>query len=484
MPVRRDAAFDRDPELAHPQIEQLFVRPVGPLLGRQAPVRLDRLCAEASAPSQTQVRSIPGDEPRSKPRARGYVLQALWYTRAHRTSQEAYESCVSCCARRRCCGHDRRRARPAPTRPAGGSRPPTSKPAPKTEPKPDQKPEPEARRAAEVRGNGRRVASRTEEKLINAPATMTRHRDRRRSRARRRQNFAELLRTVPGVNVTQVSARDINVTTRGATGTLSTGQLALLDGRSLYQDFFGFVMWDFLPVNLNEIKQVEVIRGPASAVWGANALNGVVNVITKSPREMQGTSAVLGVGGFDRDAGTQRAARAPARCSTSAARTRRRSTTGSRSRSRRAATRRTPTRGRPARFRATAPTSARRTTALSGLHEPGHDAAEVRRARGLRPAGRPEAGRSRAASRAPTASCTPASVRSTSTSGSVMGYGKVNFTNKGVHAGFFTNVLNGDATNLLTIDATTGKPIDVRLRHQDVRLRGVERPDVRAASTS
>jgi iron complex outermembrane receptor protein len=114
------------------------------------------------------------------------------------------------------------------------------------------------------------------------------------------QNFADLLRTVPGLNITQVSARDINVTSRAATGTLATGQLALLDGRSLYQDFFGFVMWDFLPVNLNEIKQIEVIRGPASAVWGANAVYGVVNVITKSPREMQGTSAVLGVGGFER----------------------------------------------------------------------------------------------------------------------------------------------------------------------------------------
>ena len=87
-----------------------------------------------------------------------------------------------------------------------------------------------------------------------------------------------------------------------------TGTLALLDGRSLYQDFFGFVMWDFLPVNLNEIKQVEVIRGPASAVWGANALNGVVNVITKSPREMQGTSAILGVGGFDPALGPVRVA--------------------------------------------------------------------------------------------------------------------------------------------------------------------------------
>ncbi len=120
-------------------------------------------------------------------------------------------------------------------------------------------------------------------------------------------NFAELLRTIPGVNVTQVSARDINVTSRAATGTLATGQLALLDGRTLYQDFFGFVMWDFLPVNFNEVKQVEVIRGPASAVWGANALYGVVNVISKTPRELKGASATFGFGGFDRpdaDAGS------------------------------------------------------------------------------------------------------------------------------------------------------------------------------------
>src|SRR4029453_11104656 len=106
---------------------------------------------------------------------------------------------------------------------------------------------------------------------------------------------------------TQVSARDINVTSRAATGTLATGQLALLDGRTLYQDFFGFVMWAFLPVNFNEVKQVEVIRGPASAVWGANALYGVVNVISKTPRELKGVSGTFGFGGFDRphaDAGS------------------------------------------------------------------------------------------------------------------------------------------------------------------------------------
>ena len=148
-------------------------------------------------------------------------------------------------------------------------------------------------------------ASKTEEKLVNAPATLTVIGGRAIANATS-QNFADMLRAVPGVNITQVSARDINVTSRGATGTLATGQLALLDGRSLYQDFFGFVMWDFLPVNLNEVKQIEVIRGPASAVWGANALYGVVNVITKSPREMQGTTATLGVGTFGRANGESR----------------------------------------------------------------------------------------------------------------------------------------------------------------------------------
>jgi len=150
------------------------------------------------------------------------------------------------------------------------------------------------------------TASKAEEKLINAPATMSVITSQTIETAPS-ANFAELLRSIPGVNITQVSARDINVTSRAATGTLATGQLALLDGRSLYQDFFGFVMWDFLPVNFNEVKQVEVIRGPASAIWGANALYGVVNVISKSPREMQGASGTFGFGGFDRpdaDAGS------------------------------------------------------------------------------------------------------------------------------------------------------------------------------------
>ena len=118
------------------------------------------------------------------------------------------------------------------------------------------------------------------------------------------QNYGDLLRSVPGVNVIQLSARDINITSRQGTSTLTNSQLVLLDGRSIYLDFFGIVLWDFLPNNLSDIRQIEVIRGPASAVWGANALTGVVNIITKSPREAPGTTVSLTGGWFSRDAGS------------------------------------------------------------------------------------------------------------------------------------------------------------------------------------
>ena len=141
--------------------------------------------------------------------------------------------------------------------------------------------------------------SKTEQKLIDAAVTMTVITADTIENAPTR-NFADLLRSTPGWNAPR--SRHVTSMSRlaSATGTLATGQLALLDGRSLYQDFFGFVMWDFLPVNLNEIKQIEVIRGPASAVWGANAFHGVVNVISKSPREIQGTSVTVGLGTMNR----------------------------------------------------------------------------------------------------------------------------------------------------------------------------------------
>jgi iron complex outermembrane receptor protein len=148
------------------------------------------------------------------------------------------------------------------------------------------------------------TASRVETELINAPATVTVVGSQEIASSPA-QNFGDLLRSVPGMNVVQMSARDINLTSRQSTGTLATSQLVLLDGRSVYLDFFGLVLWDLVPNNPSDIKQIEVVRGPASAVWGANALTGVVNIITKPPREAVGTNVTLTGGLFNRDAGSR-----------------------------------------------------------------------------------------------------------------------------------------------------------------------------------
>jgi outer membrane receptor protein involved in Fe transport len=150
-------------------------------------------------------------------------------------------------------------------------------------------------------------ASKAETTLVNAPATMSVVTS-RTIETSPAQTYADLLRSVPGMNVIQMSARDMNLTTRQATSTLNNSQLVLVDGRSVYLDFFGLVLWDFVPTATSgDIKQIEVVRGPASVVWGANALSGVVNVITKSPRENEGLGVNLSAGFFNRDGGSREA---------------------------------------------------------------------------------------------------------------------------------------------------------------------------------
>jgi outer membrane receptor protein involved in Fe transport len=150
-------------------------------------------------------------------------------------------------------------------------------------------------------------ASKVDTKLIDAPATMSVITEQTLATSPA-QTYADLLRSVPGMNVIQTSARDMNLTTRQATSTLNNSQLVLVDGRSVYLDFFGLVLWDFVPsATSGDIKQIEVVRGPASVVWGANALTGVVNVITKSPRENEGFGVNLSGGVFNRDGGSREA---------------------------------------------------------------------------------------------------------------------------------------------------------------------------------
>jgi len=139
------------------------------------------------------------------------------------------------------------------------------------------------------------TASRSETSVREAPAAVTVITAEELGRTPA-AGYGDILRNVPGLNVTQMNAREMQVTARAATSSLATSQLVLLDGRSLYLDFFGFVMWDFLPIDVSEIRQIEVVRGPGSAVWGANAMNGVINLITKRPREMDALSVTLGAG--------------------------------------------------------------------------------------------------------------------------------------------------------------------------------------------
>jgi len=105
-----------------------------------------------------------------------------------------------------------------------------------------------------------------------------------------------ILRRIPGLEVMQVTGADFNVSVRGNNQLFANKMLVLVDGRSVYIDVQGFVFWKGLPVTLPEIKQIEVIKGPVSALYGFNAFDGVVNIITKSPEDMKGTTLQMGGG--------------------------------------------------------------------------------------------------------------------------------------------------------------------------------------------
>jgi outer membrane receptor protein involved in Fe transport len=139
------------------------------------------------------------------------------------------------------------------------------------------------------------TASRNEESISDAPVSISVI-GQKQIETSPADNYADLLRGLPGLNVVQTSARDIGIRSRGSSGVAEHRQLTLLDGRSIYLDFYGVVLWDFLPVNMDEIKQIEVLRGPGSALWGPNALSGVINLRTKSPRELKGGLITVAVG--------------------------------------------------------------------------------------------------------------------------------------------------------------------------------------------
>jgi len=123
-------------------------------------------------------------------------------------------------------------------------------------------------------------------------------------------SLPEALRLAPGLDVAQIDARNWAVSARGFNAQLSNKLLVLIDGRSVYTPLFGGVFWDSQHTVLADVDRIEVVRGPGAALWGANAMNGVINIVTKSARDTVGGYAEA-IAGTDHSGATVRWGAAP-----------------------------------------------------------------------------------------------------------------------------------------------------------------------------
>jgi len=149
------------------------------------------------------------------------------------------------------------------------------------------------------------TVSRKPEKLYDAASAIyviTKEEIRRSSAT----SIPELLRMVPGVHVAQINSSKWAVSARGFSDLYAKYLLVLLDGRNLYSPLFGGTNWDEIDTRLEDIERIEVIRGPGATMWGADAVNGVVNIITKSANNTQGGELTLGGGNYEEGFGSVR----------------------------------------------------------------------------------------------------------------------------------------------------------------------------------
>jgi iron complex outermembrane receptor protein len=115
----------------------------------------------------------------------------------------------------------------------------------------------------------------------------------------------EALRTVPGVQVARVDANRWAISARGSNNLFANKLLVLVDGRTVYTPTFGGVYWDVQDYPIEDVERIEVIRGPGGTIWGANAVNGVINIITKHAKDTQG-GLVSAYGGSHEEGATGR----------------------------------------------------------------------------------------------------------------------------------------------------------------------------------
>lgn len=113
-------------------------------------------------------------------------------------------------------------------------------------------------------------------------------------------SIPEALRMVPGLNVAQISRDTWAVSSRGFLERLSSKLLVQVDGRSIYSPMFSGVMWETQDTLMEDIERIEVIRGPGTALWGTNAMNGVINIVTRQAKATPGNliSSTIGQGGY------------------------------------------------------------------------------------------------------------------------------------------------------------------------------------------
>jgi iron complex outermembrane receptor protein len=132
------------------------------------------------------------------------------------------------------------------------------------------------------------TVARKAQKLSDTPAAVTilSAEDIRRSGAR---SIPEALREVPGVNVAQIGGSRWAVSVRGFNGRFSNKLLVQIDGRSIYSPLFSGVFWESVDILLEDVERIEVVRGPGASLWGANAVDGIINIVTRKATLTEGT---------------------------------------------------------------------------------------------------------------------------------------------------------------------------------------------------
>src|SRR5580700_12207625 len=119
-------------------------------------------------------------------------------------------------------------------------------------------------------------------------------------------SIPEALRLADNLEVAQINAHDWAISARGFNADLANKLLVLIDGRVVYTPLYGGVLWNVQDYLLNDIERIEVISGPGGTLWGANAVNGVINIVTKAAAETQGLYASAGGGNELREQGDVR----------------------------------------------------------------------------------------------------------------------------------------------------------------------------------